>query len=207
MGSKEEYELYAYCLMSNHAHLLMKPLKLPLPTSMKRINVSYVHFYNKKHDRTGPLLDDRYKSVPIRDEAQFLTCARYIHNNPVKAGIESSPQRYPWSSFAHYLGADDPYKLPFNKMMLLAYYDYGSNPLKAIEQLREFTARQEDVLLPIQKLIAELLAIEGAPLSDITKVSPAIRNRIIRKVREMTGITATALAKATGINRESIYKA
>ena len=83
-----EYNLYAYCLMGNHLHLLLKEGKDPLETVMRRICGSYVLWYNKKYDRVGYLFQDRFKSEPVEDEAYFLTVLRYIFQNPLKAGVE-----------------------------------------------------------------------------------------------------------------------
>lgn len=210
MGSQNEYELYAYCLMINHAHLLVKPLKLSLPDSMKRINISYVHYYNKKYERTGPLLDDRYKSVIIKDDTQFIVCARYIHNNPVKAGITGSAGEYPWSSFRYYLGTEYNFHLPLNRSKLLGIFDV--NERKAIELLNEFTAlnseeNEEGKDATVEKIIVRLLSDEGLKLSDINRISPEVRNRIIRAVKKQTGATAAVLSRLLGISQDIIYKA
>ncbi len=70
---KSKYELYAYCLMGNHLHLLLKEGQEPLETVMRRICGSYVLWYNKKYERVGYLFQDRYKSEPVDTEAYFLT--------------------------------------------------------------------------------------------------------------------------------------
>ncbi|MEW9124891.1 MAG: transposase, partial [Thermotaleaceae bacterium] len=70
------YKLYAYCLMGNHIHLLLKEDKEPLETVMRRICGSYVLWYNKKHGRVGYLFQDRFKSEAVEDDAYFLTVLR-----------------------------------------------------------------------------------------------------------------------------------
>ena len=81
------FELFAYCLMSNHIHLLLKEIQEPIEQIMKRITTRFVYWYNIKYQRSGHLFQDRYKSEPVEDDAYFLTVIRYIHQNPVKAEI------------------------------------------------------------------------------------------------------------------------
>ena len=96
------YQLYAYCLMSNHLHLLLKEGKENLETVFRRIGASYVYWYNWKYSRRGHLFQDRYKSEAVETDTYFLTVLRYIHQNPVKAGITEKIQTYPWSSYREY---------------------------------------------------------------------------------------------------------
>ncbi len=96
------YEIYAYCLMSNHVHLLMKEGEEPLSTAFRRIGASYVYWYNWKYSRSGHLFKDRFKSEPVERDEYFLTVMRYIHQNPLKAGIAKEIQEYRWSSYREY---------------------------------------------------------------------------------------------------------
>ena len=90
------FQLYAYCLMGNHAHLLIKEGKEPLGLVFKRIGSSYVYYYNWKYQLHGHLFQDRYRSEGVEDDAYFLDVLRYICQNPVKAGLSKSPFEYPW---------------------------------------------------------------------------------------------------------------
>ena len=88
--------------MSNHLHLLLKEGKENLETVFRRIGASYVYWYNRKYSRRGHLFQDRYKSEAVETDTYFLTVLRYIHQNPVKAGITEKIQTYPWSSYREY---------------------------------------------------------------------------------------------------------
>ena len=96
------FRLFAFCLMSNHVHLLIKVENKPLEAIMKRIGTRYVHWYNSKYDRTGHLFQDRYKSENVETDQYFLVVLRYIIQNPMKAGIEKEPGTYCWTSFRAY---------------------------------------------------------------------------------------------------------
>ena len=88
------YKIIAYCLMSNHIHLLIKPGEIPLPRVFQRIIPSFVYWYNKKYQRVGSLFQARFKSRPINNRSQLLIVTRYIHQNPVKAAICNHPRKY-----------------------------------------------------------------------------------------------------------------
>ena len=98
---KSQFSLYAYCLMNNHVHLLLKTGKEPLEIIIKRIGSNYAYWYNTRYERIGHLFQDRFKSEPVEDEIYLKTVIRYIHNNPVKGGL-SKDLHYPYSSFAAY---------------------------------------------------------------------------------------------------------
>ena len=88
--------LFAYCLMGNHVHLLLREGDEPLGNTFKRIGVSYAHYYNWKYQLHGHLFQDRYRSERVEDDAYFLDVVRYICQNPVKAGLSKEPFGYPW---------------------------------------------------------------------------------------------------------------
>ncbi len=100
------YELYGYCLMNNHVHLLIKETDESLSGVVKRFSSSYVYWYNKKYDRCGHLFQERFKSETVESDAYFLTVLRYIHQNPVKARMTKEPKAYLWSSYNEYIGKD-----------------------------------------------------------------------------------------------------
>ena len=97
-----QFEIYAYCLMPNHAHLLLRSENGIIGNFMSRISVGYVQYFNYKYGRTGHLFQNRFKSEVVEDDSYFLTVFRYIHNNPVKAGFVKNFRDYPWTSYAGY---------------------------------------------------------------------------------------------------------
>ncbi len=102
-----EFDLFAYCLMGNHIHLLIQEKKEPIDQIMKRITTRFVYWYNIKYQRVGHLFQDRFKSEPVEDDGYFLTVIRYIHQNPIKAGICKSVQDYQYSSYNEYFSESD----------------------------------------------------------------------------------------------------
>ena len=103
------YKVLAYCLMGNHVHLLIKCEYAELASAFKRICGSYAYYFNHKYKRTGHLFQDRFRSEAVENDEYLLTALRYIHRNPVKAGIVSDPEDYPYSSYGEYVGYPKAY--------------------------------------------------------------------------------------------------
>lgn len=101
-----EFEIIAYCIMNNHMHLLIKIDENLLDLFMKKLNVRFAVFYNKVEDRYGHVFQDRFKSEPVEDEGYYIGVIRYIHNNPVKAGMINHIEKYIWSSAKDYINQD-----------------------------------------------------------------------------------------------------
>jgi putative transposase len=92
--------VHAYCLMSNHVHLLLTPGEASACAGlMKSLNQHYVQHVNRVHGRTGNLWEGRYRSCLATSEQYVLACYRYIELNPVRAGITAHPRDYGWSSY------------------------------------------------------------------------------------------------------------
>lgn len=100
---KGEYELYSFCLMNNHVHLLIKEKNELLSRIMKRVNISYVNYFNQKYKQIGHLFQGRFKSEPIENENYLLAVLSYIHHNPLNAFIINNLEDYPWSSYCLYI--------------------------------------------------------------------------------------------------------
>lgn len=99
-----KFELYAYCLMSNHVHLMLKEQEVPIQFIFRKLNTSYVQWFNSKYERSGHLQQDRYYSEPIETIDYFMKALRYIHRNPLKASLESQiGESYRWTSFKDYV--------------------------------------------------------------------------------------------------------
>ncbi len=97
------FKLHAFCLMPNHLHLLLEPAgDEPLEIIFKRIGSRYAVWYNRKYQRVGHLFQDRFRSENVETDRYYMTVLRYILQNPMKAGMESKPGTYRWSSYLAY---------------------------------------------------------------------------------------------------------
>jgi len=100
-----EINILSYCIMSNHVHILINSNKISdLSKYMQKLNTAYSNFYNKTNKRVGYVFRDRFLSQEIQSEKQLFYCMRYIHYNPVKAGIVKFVSDYPYSSYNEFVG-------------------------------------------------------------------------------------------------------
>lgn len=95
-------KIYAYCIMSNHVHILLKAEFKALSSFMRETNSMYAVYYNYKYKQSGHVFQGRFFSSCVETEGYLLSCVRYIHNNPVKAGIVHDIIAYPYSSAGDY---------------------------------------------------------------------------------------------------------
>jgi len=110
--------IHCYCMMENHFHLLVETPYGNISQVMHSINSSYSKYFNSKWNRVGHLFQGRYKSKVIETDSYLLELSRYIHLNPVKAGLVQRPESYRWSSYHSYLGNDDGFDFVQQKFIL-----------------------------------------------------------------------------------------
>jgi REP element-mobilizing transposase RayT len=119
--------IHCYCLMSNHYHLLLETPHGNLSSIIHHINSSYTTYFNIKRSRSGHLFQGRFKAILVDREAYLVELSRYIHTNPVRAGLVENPWDYKWSSCTSYTGDEEaPSWLERSHVLGL----FGNNPHK-----------------------------------------------------------------------------
>jgi len=93
--------IIAYCLMGNHFHFAIQVGHIPLAVAMQRLLTPHCMRFNRRHDRTGHLFQGRHKAVICLDDRYLSNLIRYIHMNPVRAGLVAAAKDWPWSSYDH----------------------------------------------------------------------------------------------------------
>jgi putative transposase len=104
---KVGYRCYAWALMANHYHLLLRATELPLDRLMRSLNSTYARYYGRKHKRKGYLFQDRFRSIATQDQGYLEELLRYVHLNPVRAGIcrgLRELERYQWCGHGAVMG-------------------------------------------------------------------------------------------------------
>jgi len=109
MSGQFSVRIHAYCLMTNHYHLILETQQANLSRAMQWLNVSYAAFYNRRHGYAGHLFQGRYKAIVVEADEYLESLSRYIHLNPVRAEMAASPWEYPWSSCRFYV---EPLQMP-----------------------------------------------------------------------------------------------
>lgn len=132
--------IHAYCLMSNHYHLLLETPAGNLSQIMQHINSAYTTYFNVKRKRAGHLFQGRYKAILVEADEYATELSRYIHLNPVRAKMSARPEDYPWSSYRGYIGEG---KAPewLKREFILGYF--GKRVADAMKKYRAFV---EDLL-------------------------------------------------------------
>jgi REP element-mobilizing transposase RayT len=100
------YRVHAFCLMTNHIHIALQVGDIPLSRAMQNLSFRYTRWINWRNKRTGHLFQGRYKAVLVDGDSCLLELVRYIHLNPVRAGMVTNPAEYPWSGHRAYLGQE-----------------------------------------------------------------------------------------------------
>lgn len=97
------FDLYHYCLMPNHIHLLVKTKSADsFSLFMKKLNLAYFHYYRKHYGWVGHFWQGRFKSQPVGKDEYFIQCGKYIELNPIRANLVDNPEDYPYSSYRFY---------------------------------------------------------------------------------------------------------
>ena len=201
------YTLYAYCLMPNHFHLLIREREDYLGMAVKRISTSYVYYYNRKYSRDGHLFKERFRSEPVNDMAYFTTLLRYIHQNPLKAGLVSDIRDYRYSSWNEYTGDVDPAfgicntdtvlrRMPLNELK-----EFVNDPLPDEVICLDNDNEQPRLRLSDDQVWEQIMKLTGT--SDATGFQLLEREQqkiIIRKIRRL-GASIRQLERLTGISR------
>jgi len=199
------YKIFAYCLMSNHLHLLIKVEKEELDLIFKRIAGSYVYWYNWKYYRRGHLFQDRFKSEPVEDDSYFLTVLRYIHQNPIKAGIVKNVDEYAFSSYNDYIsGNNELVDLDFAFSIISKEYFIAFSKEKNDDKCldydeKDFRLSDADARKVIQKVSKCRNGTEFQAL-EIKQ-----RDRYIRKLKAM-GLSIRQISRLTGISKGIIER-
>lgn len=191
--------IYAYCLMTNHIHLLVYDNGSDISKFMQGLNLSYTIYFNRTYGRCGHLFQDRFKSIIIKSNSHFLQVAKYIHLNPVKARMVSSPHLYAWSSYNFYLGDEDPYHI-VNTCVLLGYFsrskrlrhqgflDYMDQDCDEFIKLADtinycnIDHRKQSNTLDIQKLLVALCSYYNVAKYQLT----SRYNRSLKDIRSLS---------------------
>lgn len=203
-----EGELYAWCFMGNHVHVLLHMTLDRAALFMQGLLTGYAGYFNKKHGRVGHLFQSRYDSVAIETTSQLLATVRYIHLNPV-GEFADCPGEYAWSSYREYVSR------PFitTTKFVLGFFDgvdsfvdfHEQQRLDPVEQQRQREKRrtfvsENDAL----RVAREITGLEE--LSALASLEKQQRNAKLAELKE-AGLTIAQITRITGIGRNIIQRA
>ena len=212
---KYHYQLYAYCLMTNHVHLIVYDKDNNLSKAMQSLILSYSIYFGKKYEKVGHLVQGRFLSKNVESRKYLIQLCRYIHQNPVKAKI-AKVNEYKWSSYQEYINFSDKI-IEYKKILSL----FGNNNQEAIKNFITFHNIKNDDLSGKEKIeyemvskltdqevkerIEKILKIDN--ITKIKKYNLAIRNEKIRELRKLEKTSMAQIARVLGISKRIVEKA
>ncbi|MCR4745787.1 MAG: transposase [Lachnospiraceae bacterium] len=208
---KYDIEIYAYCIMDNHIHLLIYSSEDKLSKFFQSLETRFVHWYNIKYLRYGHLFQGRFFSRPIECSKAFLSALVYIHNNPVKANICRYASEYRWSSYNVFYGANNPlvnvsfsYDIAGTKEFLLKYFakepEATDNSLFENDHREKIQFFTDEKALDIFKDTTRLPSTSA--VSELTKVE---RNEYVRQLRKK-GLRVKQIARIMDISEATVKR-
>nr|WP_058309267.1 transposase [Gracilibacillus massiliensis] len=212
-----ECHIFAWCLMNNHVHLLLKEGNEELSITMKRIEVSYVHYYNRKYKTTGHLFQDRFRSENVETKRYFMTVLRYIHQNPVKAGLVSRIEEWAWSSCSGYYDKGSSHKHLLDSDVVLNMFS-GDKAI-ALGHFRKFNEQNnndscfENQAKKVRHLTDEeardkIKRVLGSRnLAQVKSLPKAERDDLLRRVKEIEGLSQRQGSRILGVSVSLIHRA
>ena len=207
--SEADIKLLAYCLMDNHAHMLVwAKTAEDLGTYFRKVNAEFAQVYNKHYERVGYVFRDRFKSEPIYDIKYLGNCIRYIHNNPVKANMVAYAEDYQYSSYINFLEQRGIVDFDaFNGLM-----DCSPQNMRAIMAMPDDDIEFMDVKEEDKKFYEDINAIlpeicKKYGILDIAlfkqyKTAP----QALKEIRERTGLNCLQLSKVLNASKSYLYK-
>ena len=198
-------KIFAYCLMGNHLHLLIKEVDITIGDIIKSLASRYVFYFNRCHCRVGHLFQERFKSEPVESPEYFIALLRYIHLNPVKAGIVRKADDYRWSSWHEFLN-------PTANNICDVGFALSAVTLDELRAMMEYAASSEYVFLDVDEdeisartmlpdsLVRErLLAAAGCgSMAEFHNLPFNERKAACLRIREL-GAGVRQLARMTGL--------
>ena len=203
---KNKTRILAYCVMNNHAHILVYTKEIRyLSKMMHSLNTRYAIKYNKCNERCGFVFRDRYRCENIHNITYLKNCIRYIHNNPVKAGICKEQGKYYYSSYRDYMSGKIGINL-INKIFgdateyILELNKPVENENSFIDVENEFGNNEQ---VTPEKVISDFCLENQIDSEWITREQQI---RLIKLLNEKYGLSKAEIGRLLGITRAKIYR-
>lgn len=204
-----------YCLMDNHVHILIKEGLTSISKLMHRLGASYAHYYNTRYERVGHVFQNRFKSESIENDNYLLSVIRYIHQNPVKAGIVTKSEQYQWSSCRVYYGSKDNLPGLTNTGFILGLF--SENTEQAIILMRQFTEIEtlDNCMKDIKRsALTDAKArqviervLNNKPISILGEMSKPDRDAVLHQLKQDEGLSIRQISRLTGVSFNIVKRA
>jgi len=175
------FNMYSYCIMDTHVHLVVNSNGADIGKFMHNINQCYAQYYNKKYNRTGHVFGDRFKSTVATSDVSVLSMTAYVHNNPKDInGYRNCVENYNYSSFNVYTGrCADKYSL-IDRNFILSYFH--SDPILAAKRYYNFVKSRQHCNFTELEIVNPDLLNSNEPVSEKICTKPIVRDIHPRKI-------------------------
>lgn len=196
-----EIDIICYCIMDNHAHLILYSANIEnISTFMRKVNSIYAMYYNKKYDRVGYVFRNRFKSILILTREQLYVCIKYIHMNPVKANIVKNEDKYKYSSYNDYLN-----KSGFLNQQILNFLFL--KPKNYIEKFKSIPYKDiYDYKVILKDILDNFLRQENICLNQLKEEKNLLEKFISYLNSKNYEYSKQELANILGISRATLYR-
>lgn len=195
------FEIYSFCLMSNHYHLLLRTLEKNLSLTMQKINSRYSIYFNNKYKRVGPLWQGRFQSWYVYDEAYLKALVKYIEFNPIKAHITQNISEYKWSM------SNRNFEYSMLNFELIEGVDFDKNldekELERVDELYHSKLDMKDDTVSKKELKPLKVYFENT-LKEKAVYNAVVDGYTQKKVGEFLGISHVAISKICKIYKQKV---
>ncbi len=212
-------DLAAYCVMSNHAHMVVHCDLVGLANAMSSINIQYAMRFNRDMGRIGHVFQDRYKSKAISNEYHLLRVIRYVHRNPVNANLVRFSDEYAWSSYNEYLECTRIIS-EHQKQFVLGFFHGISEFVKFHREIdndeymdvpeeieRDRARRAQNVILDyLEEKKIGLPEIGDCQAQRLASLDRSSAWELIGRLLEVPGLTHRRIAALMGISANQVHR-
>ena len=198
-----EIEIIAYCIMDNHAHMILYSHEIiKISKFMQKVNSIYAKYYNSKNNRNGYVYGNRFKSVPIMTRKQLYTCIKYIHMNPVKAGIVKGEREYKYSSYNDYI-----YQTGFiNQTILNFVFSSTNNYIQKFQSINYQDLNIDKEKGNINEFLEKFLIREKISIEKVKKDEKYLKKLVLYLNNTKYKFSKQEIAKILHIGRTTLYR-
>jgi len=207
---KFKYKILAYCLMNNHVHLVISIENENLSKGIQSLIIRYASYFNRKYDRKGPFVQNRFNSKKVESQRYFLEVCRYVHRNPEKAGIEKT-DKYKWSSYHEYIGKEKIIDRRFlmhylgNDINNFTEYTTKKESKQEVNRLAEF-----EMIRKLSDDIVIKIILEKFKFNSVDEIINYFKNEKnyekIKVLKEIQGTNPTQIRRIIRVSRRLIEK-
>jgi REP element-mobilizing transposase RayT len=205
---------FGWTFMPNHVHLVVRTGETPLAVAMARVNTGYARYFNERHARVGHLFQNRYKALAVFDDEHLLTCVRYVHLNPLRAGLVADLEalaRYPWTGHAVLMGrASAPFQATGELRSCFSGGDVSGPQLSAwMHENQEVPGPESLCFRHLAELVGRAFSVAPQEIEAGRRTRRVVeaRGALAFLASRILGLKPPGLCRRLGVSRQAALQA